>query len=70
MDKRRTKKQSAKATLAEVTKEMANPRVASSASEQSSVSSERSSSRGERHLKVNYELAARSRHHSQRNPTF
>jgi len=70
MDKRKTKKQSAKATLAEVTKEMAKPRVAGSAREQRPVSSEQSSSRGERHLEVNYELAARSRHHSQRNPTF
>jgi len=31
MNKKKTKKQSAKATLAEVTKEMAKPRVASSA---------------------------------------
>jgi hypothetical protein len=37
MDKRKTKKQSAKATLAEVIKEMAKPRVAKSAREQSSV---------------------------------
>jgi hypothetical protein len=37
MGKRKTKKQSAKATLAEVIKEMAKPRVASSAREQSSV---------------------------------
>jgi hypothetical protein len=34
MGKRKTKKQLAKATLAEVTKEMAKPRVASSAQEQ------------------------------------
>jgi hypothetical protein len=27
-------------------------------------------SRGERHLEVNCELAARCRHHSQENPTF
>jgi TolA-binding protein len=47
MGKRKTKKQSAKATLAEVIKEMAKPRVASSAREQSSVFLERSSSRGE-----------------------
>jgi hypothetical protein len=40
---RKTKKQSAKATLAEVIKEMAKPRVARSAREQSSVCSERSS---------------------------
>jgi hypothetical protein len=33
MDKRKTKKQSAEATLAEVIKEMAKPRVASSARE-------------------------------------
>ena len=33
MGKKKTKKQSAKATLAEVTKEMAEPRVASSARE-------------------------------------
>jgi hypothetical protein len=33
MGKRRTKKQSAKATLAAVVKEMAKPRVASSAKE-------------------------------------
>jgi len=37
MSKKKTKKQSAKATLAEVTKEMAKPRVAMSAREQSSV---------------------------------
>jgi hypothetical protein len=37
MDKRKTKKQSAKATLAEVTKGMAKPRVAMSAREQGSV---------------------------------
>jgi hypothetical protein len=35
MGKRRTKKQLAKATLAEVTKEMAKPRVAMSAREHS-----------------------------------
>jgi len=37
MGKRKIKKQSAKATLAEVIKEMAKPRVASSARQQSSV---------------------------------
>jgi hypothetical protein len=37
MSKRKTKKQSAKATLAEVIKEMAKPRVAKSAREQNSV---------------------------------
>jgi TolA-binding protein len=37
MGKRKTKKQSAKATLAEVIKEMAKRRVASSAREQGSV---------------------------------
>jgi hypothetical protein len=46
--KKKTKKQSAKATLAEVVKEMAKPRVAMSAREHSPVLSERSSSRGER----------------------
>jgi hypothetical protein len=35
MGKKKAKKQSAKATLAEVVKEMARPRVASSAREQS-----------------------------------
>jgi hypothetical protein len=35
MDKKKTKKQSPKATLAEVTKEMAKPRVAMSAREHS-----------------------------------
>jgi hypothetical protein len=35
MDKKKTKKQSPKATLAEVTKEMAKPRVAMSARERS-----------------------------------
>ena len=35
MEKKKTKKQSAKATLAEVVKEMAKPRVAVSAREQS-----------------------------------
>jgi hypothetical protein len=48
MDKRKTKKQSAKATLAEVIKEMAQPRMAKSAREYGSVFSERSASRGER----------------------
>jgi hypothetical protein len=33
MEKKKTKKQSAKATLAEVVKEMAKPRVAASAKE-------------------------------------
>jgi hypothetical protein len=37
MDKRKQKKQSAKATLAEVVKEMAKPRVASSAREDSHI---------------------------------
>jgi TolA-binding protein len=37
MDKRKTKKQSAKATLAEVIKEMAKPRVARSAREHSRI---------------------------------
>ena len=43
MDKRQTKKQSVKAILAEVIKEMAKPRVAMSAREDSSVFSERRS---------------------------
>jgi TolA-binding protein len=43
MAKGKTQKQSAKATLAEVIKEMAKPRVAMSAREQISVSSERRS---------------------------
>jgi hypothetical protein len=38
MGKRKTKKQSAKATLAEVVKEMAKPRVAMSAREQDHIS--------------------------------
>jgi hypothetical protein len=38
MGKRKAKKQSAKATLAEVIKEMAKPRVASSAREQGHIS--------------------------------
>ena len=38
VDNKQTKKQSAKATLAEVIKEMAKPRVASSAREQSHIS--------------------------------
>jgi hypothetical protein len=46
MGKKKTKKQSAKATLAEVVKEMAKPRVAMSAREYSPVLSKRSSSRG------------------------
>jgi hypothetical protein len=37
MDKRKQKEQSAKATLAEVVKEMAKPRVASSAREDSHI---------------------------------
>jgi len=37
MDKRKQKKQSAKATLAEVVKEMAKPRVARSAREDSHI---------------------------------
>jgi hypothetical protein len=37
VDKKQTKKQSAKATLAEVIKEMAKPRVASSAQEHSHI---------------------------------
>jgi hypothetical protein len=40
MDKRKPKKQSAKATLAEVVKEMAKPRVVKSAREQSRILSE------------------------------
>jgi hypothetical protein len=52
MGKKKTKKQSAKATLAEVIKEMAKPRVATSAREWSSVFSERSSSRGEQRREV------------------
>jgi hypothetical protein len=43
MAKEKTQKQSAKAALAEVIKEMAKPRVAMSAREQSSVSPERRS---------------------------
>jgi hypothetical protein len=42
MAKTKTKEQSAKATLAEVVKEMAKPRVAKSAREKSSAYSERS----------------------------
>jgi hypothetical protein len=48
MDKRKTKKQSAKATLAEVIKEMAQPRMVKSAREYGAALSERSSSREER----------------------
>jgi len=47
MGKKKTKKQSAKATLAEVTKEMAKPRVAMSAREQGSVDVGKNSSRAE-----------------------
>lgn len=47
MDKRKAKKPSAKATLAEVIKEIAKPRVAKSARQRSSACSERSASRGE-----------------------
>jgi hypothetical protein len=47
MNQRKAKKESAKATLAEVTKEMAKPRVAKSARERSSAPSVRSSNRGE-----------------------
>jgi hypothetical protein len=48
MGKRKTKKQSAKATLAEVIREMDKPRMVKSAREYGSVFSERSSSREER----------------------
>ena len=43
MDKKKTKKQSPKAILAEVTKEMAKPRVAMSAREHSRIQEQRSS---------------------------
>ena len=47
MDKKKTKKQSDKDTLAEVTKEMAKPRVAMSAREHSDTYENRSSSESE-----------------------
>jgi hypothetical protein len=47
MDKNKTKKQSDKDTLAEVTKEMAKPRVAMSAREHSDTYGNRSSSESE-----------------------
>ena len=67
MGKKKSKKQWDKATLADVTKEMAKPRVARSAREHSHVFPEditrlRQASRGERHSGANYELATRSRH--------
>jgi hypothetical protein len=57
MDKRKTKKQSAKATLAEVIREMDKPRMVKSAREYGSVFSERSFSREARCWEVNCELA-------------
>jgi hypothetical protein len=62
MNQRKAKKESAKATLAEVIKETAKPRVAKSARERISAPSERSSNRGEQRSEVNYALASRPCH--------
>jgi hypothetical protein len=56
MDKNKTKKQSDKDTLAEVTKEMAKPRVAMSAREHSDTYGNRSSGPKERHYYESEEL--------------